>query len=198
MRLRLWAAAAASFAICGAVLSISGVTIMEMSNIHERTIAAPAARVGALLDTLASADDRFWPHENWPQVKFDRPLQVGATGGHGTGLYSVSTYSPGRHVRFEFGGVRQGFHEFTLHEVDDTTCLLRHTTKAKLTLNTAFRWYFLIRPMHNALLEDLLDKVESQVSKVTRPQVWSARVQKLRQRRGLSPVKNEVPGRSYG
>jgi hypothetical protein len=37
---------------------------MKMSNVHERTIAAPAALVGALLDTLASADDKFWPHEN--------------------------------------------------------------------------------------------------------------------------------------
>ena len=43
---------------------------MRMSNVHERTIATPAARVGVLLDTLASADDKFWPHENWPGVKF--------------------------------------------------------------------------------------------------------------------------------
>jgi hypothetical protein len=48
---------------------------MKMSNVHERTIATPAARVGALLDTLASADDKFWPHENWPGVKFNLPLQ---------------------------------------------------------------------------------------------------------------------------
>jgi hypothetical protein len=45
---------------------------MKMRNVHERTIAAPAARVGALLDTLASVDDKFWPHENWPGVKFKR------------------------------------------------------------------------------------------------------------------------------
>ena len=62
---------------------------MKMSNVHERTIAAPAARVGALLDTLSSADDKFWPHENWPGVKFNLPLQFGATGGHGTGPYTV-------------------------------------------------------------------------------------------------------------
>jgi hypothetical protein len=70
---------------------------MKMSNVHERTFAAPAALVGALLDTLASADDKFWPHENWPGVKFNLPLQVGATGGHGIGPYTVSSYTPGRH-----------------------------------------------------------------------------------------------------
>ena len=62
---------------------------MRISNVHRRAIAAPAARVGALLDTLSSADDKFWPHENWPGVKFNLPLQVGATGGHGTGPYTV-------------------------------------------------------------------------------------------------------------
>jgi hypothetical protein len=169
---------------------------MKMSNVHERIIVAPAARVGVLLDTLASADDRFWPHENWPGVKFDLPLQVGAAGGHGTGSYSVSSYTPGRHIRFEFGGGRQGFHEFTLQDVDDITCLIRHVTEGKLTFKSARRWYFLIRPLHNALIEDLFDKVESQVAKVEHPKVWSSRVQKLRQKRGMSPVKNEMPPRS--
>jgi hypothetical protein len=107
------------------MLFIPGNSAMEMSNVHERTIVAPAALVGALLDTLASAHDKFWPHENWPRVKFDLPLQVGATGGHGTGSYTVSSYTPGRHLRFEFGGRRRGYHEFTLQEVDDKTCLLR-------------------------------------------------------------------------
>jgi hypothetical protein len=170
---------------------------MNMSNVHERTIAAPAERVGALLDTLASADDKFWPHENWPGVKFNLPLQVGVTGGHGTGPYTVSSHTPGRHIRFEFGGGRQGFHEFMLQEVDDMTCLLQHATKGKLTFNSAWRWYFRIRPLHNALIEDLFDKVESQVAKVVYPQVWSSRVQKLRHERGMSPVKNEIPQRSF-
>jgi len=125
MRLCHWAAVVAALTTCTFVLFISGVVTMKMSNVHERTIAAPAARVGALLDTVASADDKFWPHGNWPRVKFDLPLRVGVTGGDGTGPYTVSSYAPGQHIRFEFGGGRQGFHEFTLQEVDDMTCLLR-------------------------------------------------------------------------
>ena len=164
---------------------------MKLKNVHKRTIAAPAAHVGALLDTLSSEDDKFWPHENWPGVKFNLPLQVGAIGGHGTGPYTVSAYIPDRHLRFEFIGARRGYHEFRLLEVDDVTCLLRHLVEAELTLNSAWRWYFLIRPLHNALIEDLFDKVESQVTSVEHPQVWSSRVQKLRQKRGMSPVKDE-------
>jgi len=168
---------------------------VNMTNVHERTIAAPVARVGALLDTLASADDKFWPHENWPPVRLNLPLQVGATGGHGTGPYTVSSYAPGRHIRFEFGGDRQGFHEFTVQQADDANCLLRHMMKANLKFNSAWRWYYLIRPLHNALIEDLFDKVESQVAKVVHPQIWSSRVQKLRRKRGMSPVKEEIPPR---
>ena len=68
--------------------------------------------------------------------------------------------------------------------------------EAQLTFKSAWRWYFLIRPLHNALIEDLFDKVESQVARVEHPQVWSSRVQKLRQQRHMSPVKSEMPRRS--
>ena len=94
---------------------------MKMSNVHKRTIAAPAARVGSQVDTLASPDDKFWPHENWLSAKFNLPLQVGSIGGHHTGPYTVASYIPGQHIRFEFGGGRLGFHEFTVQQIDDTT-----------------------------------------------------------------------------
>jgi hypothetical protein len=61
--------------------------------------------------------------------------------------------------------------------------------KTRLAFNSAWRWVFLIRPLHNARIEDLFDKVESQVAKVEHPQVWSSRVRKLRQERGMPPVK---------
>jgi hypothetical protein len=32
------------------------------------------------------------------RVKFNLPLQVGATGGHGTGPYTVSSYTPATRV----------------------------------------------------------------------------------------------------
>lgn len=49
-------------------------------NVHERWLAAPAAMVGALLDSLAGPEDRLWPSQQWPAMWFDRPLGVGATG----------------------------------------------------------------------------------------------------------------------
>jgi hypothetical protein len=37
--------------------------VMKTINVHERTIATPLPIIGALLDTLASDDDKFWPHK---------------------------------------------------------------------------------------------------------------------------------------
>jgi antitoxin (DNA-binding transcriptional repressor) of toxin-antitoxin stability system len=53
---------------------------MQVRNVHERVFPAPPAQVGALIDTLASADDRLWPGDRWPPMRFDRALSVGARG----------------------------------------------------------------------------------------------------------------------
>jgi hypothetical protein len=194
---RIVARTIASLGLLSAVamgVALEGCTNMRVHNVHERRIAATPAQVGALLDTLGSSDDRFWPHENWPAIKLDRALQVGAVGGHGTEPYEVVSYAPGKHVRFEFrGGRRYGYHEFTLEDSGDGRSLLRHTMQAQVqfSIRTAFFWYALIRPLHNALLEDLLDKVEGQVGRLESPQVWSVAVRWLRQKRGFSPIKNQ-------
>jgi hypothetical protein len=166
---------------------------MRITNVHERRIAVPADRIGELLNTLASDNDMFWPHENWPAVKFDRPLQVGATGGHGTGPYTITSYSPGRHIRFDFvGGGRHGFHEFEIRPLAGGGSLLRHFLDAQPPLLGLYVWHARIRPLHDAVLEDLFDKVEAQVSRVARPQIWSARVIRLRAQRGLPAEKREI------
>ena len=74
---------------------------MKVKNVHERVLAAPVDEVGALLDSLSSSSDRVWP-ERWPTMRFDRPLQVGAVGGHGPIRYEVEGYAAGRVVRFRF------------------------------------------------------------------------------------------------
>ena len=67
---------------------------MQILNIHERELKAPAVQVGALIDTLASAGDRLWPRHSWPHMQFDRPLGVGADGGHGPIRYRVEAMIP--------------------------------------------------------------------------------------------------------
>jgi hypothetical protein len=65
---------------------------MLMRNVHTRELPATAEAVGGLLDALASPKDRLWPRQRWPAIRFDRPLQQGATGGHCPIGYSVHSY----------------------------------------------------------------------------------------------------------
>ena len=62
---------------------------MLVRNVHYRALSVPPADVAPLLDGLASPTDRLWPVEAWPRMRFDRPLQVGAQGGHGPIRYTV-------------------------------------------------------------------------------------------------------------
>ena len=61
---------------------------MEVLNIHEREIDATYEQVGALIDSLSSEEDCLWPNHSWPRMKFDRPLGIGADGGHIRGQIS--------------------------------------------------------------------------------------------------------------
>jgi hypothetical protein len=82
---------------------------MTIRNLHERRLPAGPAATGALLDQLASPADPLWPHDRWPAMRFDRGLQVGATGGHGPIRSMVDRYEPGSSVAFRFTGA-QGLH----------------------------------------------------------------------------------------
>lgn len=41
-----------------------------MLNIHKRTLNQPKIKVVELLETLASENDKIWPNEKWPPMKF--------------------------------------------------------------------------------------------------------------------------------
>ncbi|MDO3647740.1 SRPBCC family protein [Nocardia mangyaensis] len=155
---------------------------MAVLNIHRRHLPVPEGEVGALVDTLAAEDDALWPSHSWPAMRFDRPLGVGAMGGHGPVRYTVEHYVPGRWVRLRFTGPRgfDGFHEFTVQPTSEGTDLVHLLTMnahgwARLTWPLAFRW------MHDALLEDCLDRAEhSLTGAVAYPARWTRRVRLLR------------------
>lgn len=156
---------------------------MAVLNIHERRLAAPGDAVGALIDQLASPDDLLWPRDRWPAMRFDRQLGVGATGGHGPVRYTVVGYAPGRWVRFGFTGPRGfvGFHEYTVHENGPEDTVLRHTLAMRLTGAARLTWPALYRTLHDALIEDSLDRAEWTVRGVAgSPARWGAYTRVLR------------------
>lgn len=156
-----------------------------ISNVHQRAYPVPPAELGRLLDTLASGRDRLWP-DRWPPMEFSTPLGVGADGGHGRIRYRVTAYEPGRRVEFRFTpatGLTGGHFAEVLDGDHPGSSVLRHTAVVDRTASPRMRvlWPLAIRWLHDACVEDLLDKAAVELGHPpARPVRWSRWVRLLR------------------
>ena len=148
-------------------------------NVHEREIPASPEAVGALIDSLASDQDRLWPRDAWPSMRLNQPLGVGASGGHGPVRYSVTDYEPGRRVEFQFTGPAgfHGHHSFSVIRKTKQSTVLRHELTLSPRGAAILTWPIFFRPLHNALIEECLDRAELSVSRKSgfpnRRSVWT-------------------------
>ena len=148
-------------------------------NVHERVINAPIESLGALLDGLGQKDDRLWPSQSWTPMVLDRPLAVGADGGHGVIRYYVSEYEPGPRT-----GII-GAHELSLDALDDERTRIRHVLIGRARGAMRLMFSAVVEPLHDAVVEDLLDNAEREATgSVARPVSWSPRVRVLRRLTG--------------
>lgn len=129
-------------------------------NLHQRSYDAPLSEVAAMVATLAGTDDRLWPYECWPPMQFDRGLVSGANGGHGPVRYRVERVDPTSEVAFRFTGPSgfEGGHTFTVVAASDSVTALRHEIRVRPRGWARLTWPLFFRPMHDALLEETLDK----------------------------------------
>ena len=130
-------------------------------NVHERRFDVPAERVGGLIDRLSSDDDPLWPRDRWPAMRLDGPLAVGARGGHGPIRYSVTSYQPGRGVTFAFapGLGLVGEHRLEVERLGGGT-IVRHVLEGRTEGAMRLEWPLAFRWLHDALVEDALDRAE--------------------------------------
>jgi hypothetical protein len=134
-----------------------------VENIHTRILKATIQEVGSLIDRLASREDTLWPSNRWPAMRFDRPLGVGAVGGHGPIRYFVESYEPGRSITFRFTSPKGyvGIHALDVKEVEPGAVQLRHVLKMRMTGLTRLTWPLAFRWLHDALVEDAFDRAEA-------------------------------------
>ncbi|MGW7363030.1 DUF2867 domain-containing protein [Streptomyces sp. NPDC054841] len=164
-------------------------------NVHERIVQAPADVVGALIDRLSADDDPLFPTPAWPPMRFDRPLGVGAEGGHGFVRYKVGAYEPGRSVRFDFTPPGNGCHRVDVEPAGPGRCRVVHVLEQQQTLRKYLVWALAIRPMHDVVVEELLDNVErAATGSLRRPVRWSPWVRLMHRLVGVRPKAVSVPG----
>lgn len=155
---------------------------MKVRNTHVRELDASKETLGALLDSLASDADGVWPREHWPRMRFDRPLGVGARGGHGPIRYTVTDYEPGQRVRFRFDAPSgfDGYHEFRIESGTGTANRLVHDLRMQTRGKALVTWTLVYRPLHDALVEDALARAATQAGCTADAPRWSATVRLLR------------------
>lgn len=155
-------------------------------NVHTREIRRDPEWIRTALERIAEPDSELWPRDAWPPLILDRPLAVGAVGGHGPIPYSVVAYEPGRRLAFEFDpafGLR-GTHGFDVTPgAEPGVSVLRHEINGRLSPKMVLVWTFAIRWLHDALIEDLLDHAEFAPEDLPPPGAkWTFWVRLLRRR----------------
>jgi hypothetical protein len=127
-------------------------------------LAEPPEVVGALVDDPT----RMWPHGRWPELRPD-----------GMGFLR---HEPLRHERGRLRHYRvTGPHGFAgWHGWEADGGVLRHVVEADCRGWMRVGWPLVVRPIHDALHEDVLDQAEVAVGRTPRPREWSRWVRLLR------------------
>jgi hypothetical protein len=129
---------------------------MKIRNRHERMVAAPPERIAALIADF----DRVWPTEIAPAPRRQGPRLYDA------GLMLWEEFDrPGaaRAFRVVRPDELQGEHWFELELAAGAT-VLRHTVEGYAVGKYEAIWCERIEPLHDLILEALLDNVEAAVA----------------------------------
>jgi hypothetical protein len=155
---------------------------LKVLNIHKRTINQPKDKVTELLKTLSTENDRIWPKEKWPEMKFKEGIQIGAKGGHGPIRYTTEKYNPNEIIQFRFSKPNgfNGIHKFEIKELDKEKTEIKHTIDMNTEGKGTLIWTFAICSLHNALIEDGFDKLENNFSDNRKSTEWNIWVKFLR------------------
>lgn len=155
---------------------------MKVTNIHKRILEQPKEKVTKIIATLSYENDRIWPNENWPRMKFKNGIKAGVKGGHGPIRYSVEKYNPEKIIQFHFHKPIgfNGIHKLEINEIDLNKVEVTHTIDMETTGKSTFLWLFAIRALHDALLEDAFDKLENNFLTDKKTTKWSFWVKFLR------------------
>ncbi len=125
-------------------------------NVHERVVPATPDQVWALLSKTGTDQDRIGLMPSW--FALPEGLAPGAPVRHGPMSYRVGAVEPGREIWFDTAGYFTGGHGFTITPSGGHT-LVRHEIKGRTVGAMRWLWPLTVRPKHDAVVEDLLDKL---------------------------------------
>jgi hypothetical protein len=140
---------------------------VKVHSVHVRELPASVDVVGALVDEPA----RMWPRR-WPPLREDR---IGFL------RHEQLDHVPGLRRRYRIIGPRgfSGWHGWDVETADHGT-RLRHEVQAECRGWVRLGWLLVIRPIHDALHEDVLDEAARVVGGPPAARPWPPRVRFIR------------------
>jgi len=129
---------------------------MKISNRHERIVAAPPERIATLIADFG----RVWPTQIAPAPRWQGP------GRYDAGLMLWEEFDrPGaaRAFRVARPAELKAEHWFELQPSGGAT-VLRHTVEGQADGKYEAIWRERIEPLHDAIMEALLDNVEAEIA----------------------------------
>jgi len=148
---------------------------LKVLNIHKRIIYQPQSNIVELIKTLSRENDKVWPKEQWPRMKFNEPIKVGVVGGHGPIGYVVEQYDPDKIIQFRFLKPKgfYGIHKFEIESLNPSETQITHTIEMDTYGMGTLLWVFGVRSLHDALIEDAFDKIHNYFSDSKKETAWS-------------------------
>jgi hypothetical protein len=136
--------------------------------VHERELATSPAAVGELLDDPS----RMWP-ARWPPI---------SDTGIGFLRHEPLGHSAGEWRSYRITAPRglDATHGWDVRSGTAGGATLRHTVEGRVTGTMRIAWPLVVRPIHDALHEDVLDEAERAVGGTPRSSRWTLRVRALR------------------
>lgn len=155
---------------------------MNVLNVHERILNTTMDEAWKLISSLSSDSDKLWPVKKWIAMRFDEDIDIGAIGGHGPIRYRVEAIENRKKIEFSFIKPRGfiGSHRFELESIVGQKVKLRHVIDMYVVGWDILKWLLIIRPMHDALIEDALNCAEYNTGGRPQNREWSYWVKFLR------------------
>lgn len=138
---------------------------MKIFKIHQRFYKNNPILMN-IIPQLCSPNQTIWPIENWPALQFNDGVKLEAHGGVATIRYRISEILPNSKIVFSFTTPKQfnGIQRFDVNPIGLNMTEFKHTTEIVVGLKGYIYWHSIIKWLHNALMEDMLNKISGKVA----------------------------------
>src|SRR5713226_3693983 len=161
---------------------------MKILCVHEREMHGSIEQVGEIVKTHGSSIDRMYPHELWPKTQMegsDGPPEVGRIANRGALRFIMTSFEIGIKVHYSWKFIEpagfDGYHQTDVEDRGNGKLLFKTFVEMETRgLKATLLWLFVMRPLHNAIVEDCFDKIERQLGLSPKGHKWSLWVKTLR------------------